>query len=203
MTRTERNQHPAALLKDRHSRSGLIHQSELARKNGAGAHNWGSYSQENDLEAAARRDADAEAEADEGGNAGAGDGADVEGVFDMEGDEGLGPLPVPKGPKGMEVANGVDGEAGKGKQDDAISTSPTESMSSLDSVGGQGQKGRRMSNVSDEERERARAYREGVMHKGQPDLAHIARTSYGIAQSPPSFSTSPIKAMGALGAFQK
>jgi hypothetical protein len=75
---------------------------------------------------------------------------------------------------------------------------------------------RRMSNVSDEERERARVYREGVMGRGREssrdclaqtkltaiavDLAGIAKTSYGIAQSPPnnSFGTSPTSRVGHL-----
>jgi hypothetical protein len=41
-------------------------------------------------------------------------------------------------------------------------------MSSIDSVHSNGKAGqRRMSNVSDEERERARVYREGVMGRGR------------------------------------
>lgn len=202
MTRTERNQYPAALLKDRHSRSGLVHQTEVARKNGAGAHNWGSYTEESDLEAAARRDADAEVEADGGEPRAVAQAPQA--MFEMEGEESLGPLPVPKAV--LEITR-VNGYADKGNHDDAISTSPSESMSSLDSVGGHGlgqvQKERRMSNVSDAERESAKVYREGVTRNGQlVDLAHIARTSYGIAQSPPSFSTSPIKAM-AMGSHKQ
>jgi len=182
MTRTERNQYPAALLKDRHSRSGLATEKEVQRKKGAGAHNWGAFSEENDMEAAANRDAFAEAEAD--------------GMFDME--DGVAPLPdAPGMPDGVAAALKTDTTPYK-TSDDVISTSPTESMSSLESLAPT--KGRRMSNVSDEERERARLYREGIMHKGhghgRPSLTNIARTSYGIATSPPTgLATSPTKAI--------
>lgn len=150
------------MLKDRRSRSGLTNQSETQRKNGAGAHNWGSYEQEGELEAAATRDAEQE----------------QDDVFDMEGDlqtnqnandnenghEGgykVGPL--------GRLPKAADGEALEGQggnvERDVIATSPSDSMSSIDSVAG-GKGGRRMSNVSDEERERARLYRENVKHKG-------------------------------------
>ena len=155
------------------------------------------------------------------------------GVFSMEGEEA-----VPK--KDLVHPNGGDFRDEGIKVDpkdigavkDMIATSPCESMSSLDSASnGRIEMGRRMSNVSEEEREKARAYREGVRgemkrggksqqvvyiilsisrisvasldrarakaaasvgHSRQEadvlgvDLAHIAKTSYGIAQSPPS-----------------
>jgi len=64
-------------------------------------------------------------------------------------------------------ASGGDVEGNKG-----IAHSPSDSMSSIDSANGNSNgKGpgmqRRMSNVSDEERERARVYREGVMGRGR------------------------------------
>jgi len=209
MTRTERNQNPAALLKDRHSRSGL-NKNELQRKQGAGAHNWGSFRQEGQYESQADNDIEDERE-----------------IFDMEGDGDIVTpmLNVNKKVEGdvdggvdpvndvndvvadrMATANGNDVEGGIKD----LAHSPSESMSSLESAEAQNkmndgggiagrQPMRRMSNVSDEERERARVYREGVMNKGGVDLAHIARTSYGIAQSPPnSFSTSPTKGKGVM-----
>lgn len=107
---------------------------------------------------------------------------------------------------------------------EVIATSPTDSTSSIESGG----KGRRMSNVTDEERDRARVYRENYKHNARKsphlppclsaptspftycakrshlavDLAHIAKTSYGIAQSPPngnSFATSPTKGLHVSG----
>ena len=48
-----------------------------------------------------------------------------------------------------------------------IAHSPSDSMSSIDSVNSNKGGQRRMSNVSDEERERARVYREGVMGRGR------------------------------------
>jgi hypothetical protein len=63
----------------------------------------------------------------------------------------------------------VDGDElnaqGKDMNKEVIATSPSDSMSSLDSAAGI-KGGRRMSNVSDEERERARLYRETFKHHG-------------------------------------
>lgn len=190
MTRTERNQYPAALLKDRKSRSGMNQPSEVQRKNGAGAHNWGSFKQEGEMELAA--DADAQLEGED--------------IFDMESDN-VSPLRNNKAKRDDNGDQELDGLADTKDLKDVISTSPSDSMSSLDSADGQGKNHRghpgapqrRMSNVSDEERERARVYREGALGKGGIDLAHIARTSYGIAQSPPGagiLGTSPTKAKG-------
>jgi len=153
----QRNQNPAALLRDRHSRSGLLKSTEQLRKNGAGAHNWGSFRQEGEAELA----------------------ADADAMFEMEGDDApLAPLPshAPEGEiAGMAVV-GLEGDK------EGIARSPSESMSSVESdagVNGNGSGhgvtnggakpviGRRMSNVSEEERERARVYREGVMTKGK------------------------------------
>jgi len=175
MTRTERNPFPAAVQKDKHSRSGLV-KSESLRKQGAGAHNWGSFKEEG----AYKSQADADA-------------ADEQAIFAMEeqGDN-VAPLNAKQAHDPIldtSVANG-DVEGNKG-----IAHSPSDSMSSIDSVNINGKAGqRRMSNVSDEERERARVYREGVMGRGPVDLAGIAKTSYGIAQSPPNnyvLGTSP------------
>ena len=144
LTTTQRNQAPAALLKDRHSRSGLPLKAELARKNGAGAHNWGSFKEEGDLEQQAFNDADAE-------------------VFDMDAPVGAEPI-IP---------------TAKHAEADTIATSPSESMSSTSDAGvGEVkpvQLNRRMSNVSEEERERARVYREGV----------VRRASHNGSASPP------------------
>jgi hypothetical protein len=76
------------------------------------------------------------------------------------GDDKLTPL-KPQGQGNGEIE--IEGLGKKDLQRDVIATSPTDSMASIDSAQG---KGRRMSNVSDEERERARVYREGVMGKG-------------------------------------
>jgi len=134
----------------------------MQHKQGAGAHNWGSIRQVGDMES--------QAEADAG-----------EGMFDMDNDnDAVGELPAtPKqrGASGDNLDMAMGAGANKDLMKDAISTSPTDSMASLDSVspkdggpGGAGAKGRRMSNVSDEERERARVYREGVMAGGGESL---------------------------------
>ena len=102
-------------------------------------------------------------------------------MFDLEGenDDNVGALPAGKGNAnanaGAVVAEPEADEqfANKDLAREAIATSPSESMSSLDSAGGRG--GRRMSNVSDEERERARVYREGVMGKG----GELTRDQFG------------------------
>lgn len=145
----QRNQNPAALLRDRHSRSGLLKNTEQLRKNGAGAHNWGSFRQEGEHEQEAGADA----------------------LFDMEDTENRDPASRPP----SLVQDAEVGSENKEVLGDPA-TSPSESMSSLDSGEAQvngngggnkvGMGPRRMSNVSEEERERARVYREGVMNKG-------------------------------------
>ncbi|WVR03271.1 hypothetical protein IAU60_000262 [Kwoniella sp. DSM 27419] len=184
MTRTERNQYPAAMQKDRHSRSGLS-KTELAHKGGDGAHNWGSHRHQGADEAGGVADADAERE-----------------MFNLDEDQ-LAPLHIVTQPKPSDAGNDIRGDV-----EGNIARSPSDSMSSIDSASsdadaGTGAKpilgGRRMSNVSDAERDQARSYREGLMNKGGVDLANIARTSYGVAQSPPTnqyIGTSPTKARG-------
>jgi Hyaluronan / mRNA binding family len=62
MTRTERAAFPRAVVKDRSlSRSGL---DKSIRKNGAGQHNWGSISDEAELEFAALEDEEHDIAAD-------------------------------------------------------------------------------------------------------------------------------------------
>jgi len=170
MTRTERNQYPAALLKDRHSRSGLT-KAETDRKHGAGAGNWGSHAQEGEFE----RQAD----------------DDATGMFDMDDNDNdeVMPLKTPQQTKRKDSA--ADDEEGqvinKDMMKEAVATSPADSVhsSSSQNDGKRPGQGRRMSNVSDEERERARVYREGVMAGGGPvNLANIARTSFGVASPP-------------------
>lgn len=136
------------MQKDKHSRSGLV-KSESLRKQGAGAHNWGSFKEEGAYKSQADTDA-----------------ADEQAVFAMEeqGDN-VAPLNAKQTHDPIldtSVANGdVEGNNG-------IAHSPSDSMSSIDSVNINGKAGqRRMSNVSDEERERARVYREGVMGRGR------------------------------------
>ncbi|WWC85531.1 uncharacterized protein L201_000395 [Kwoniella dendrophila CBS 6074] len=150
MTRTERAQNPAAISKDKHSRSGLT-KTELSHKNGDGAHNWGSNKSKGQDEYLGNEDANGE-------------------IFQLDEDQ-------------FQARN-------------EISSSPTESTSSLDrdrerpQLGNKGQ--RRMSSYSEEERKEALQFR-GDWNKAGVDLAHIARTSYGIAQSPTEISTSPSK----------
>jgi hypothetical protein len=151
MTRShkQRNQNPAALLKDRHSRTDRA-KTELNHKDGGGAHNWGSLSREEQYESEARADADKERD---------------EGVFDMENEnEQVAPLPQRKASGDVDA----NGNANSGAAFEAVS--PTDSMSSLDSAAsapkGLQAVGRRLSNVSDEERDKARQYREGVRASG-------------------------------------
>ena len=154
----QRNLFPAAVQKDKHSRSGLV-KSESQRKQGAGAHNWGSFSQEGEYENMANTDA-----------------ADERAIFEMEQENADGvPALIKKSTKSVSdpLMNGNGhGHANtdvEGNKD--IAHSPSDSMSSLDSAShngkGPGAGQRRMSNVSDEERDRARVYREGVMNKGR------------------------------------
>ncbi|CAK9786468.1 hypothetical protein CC85DRAFT_287048 [Cutaneotrichosporon oleaginosum] len=143
MTRTERNTSPAAIMRDRHSRTGLT-KSEFERKGGAGAHNWGSLNDEERAEHEGRLDAELETAMFDDGSAPA-DGDKVEDLPERE---------TPAAPQ------------------------------------------RRMSQVSDQERADALRYREGGLKQNGVDLANIARTSHGIAQSPPANSvlgTSPLR----------
>lgn len=110
----------------------------------------------------------------------------------------------------LHNADKVTGANAGGNSFEAVS--PTASMASFDSSHSAqntegsvpkdikqapGMGGRRMSNVSDEERDKARSYREGVRAQGGPtNLADIAKTSFGVS-SPPNgngFGTSPTRA---------
>ncbi|RDB17259.1 hypothetical protein Hypma_001706 [Hypsizygus marmoreus] len=63
MTRTARSSFPRAIIKDRsESKSGL---DKSVRKNGAGAHSWGSLADERELELAAMDDEGLELEEEE------------------------------------------------------------------------------------------------------------------------------------------
>ncbi|ODN75496.1 hypothetical protein L202_06626 [Cryptococcus amylolentus CBS 6039] len=189
MTRTERDTYPAAVQKDKHSRSGLT-KTELAHKSGAGRHNWGSLRTKGDDESFGRQDGDLEV-LDEPIPDEATDIFD----FESEGDD----FPVGRN---LTSDAGNDFKGLNIQQRDAkfesqgVATSPTESTGSFDSVD-RPDLGRRGSSVTDQERERARHFREGVLHKKAGrgiDLADIAKTSYGIAQSAPTNSyigTSP------------
>jgi hypothetical protein len=150
--------------KDKHSRSGLV-KSESLRKQGAGAHNWGSFKEEGAYKSQADDDA-----------------ANEQAIFAMEeGGDNVAPLNARKQSHDpildTSAVNG-DVEGNKG-----IAHSPSDSMSSIDSVGQGNAKGgqRRMSNVSDEERERARVYREGVMGRGR-ESAFLAVRSEANSQ---------------------
>jgi hypothetical protein len=77
------------------------------------------------------------------------------------GGNGHGNLQIDSDPMNNGSADTLNGGNDKG-----IAHSPSDSMSSMDSAGSRPAGGRRMSNVSDEERDRARIYREGVMNKG-------------------------------------
>ncbi|GMK54666.1 hypothetical protein CspeluHIS016_0112520 [Cutaneotrichosporon spelunceum] len=144
MTRTERNTSPAAIMRDRHSRTGLT-KSEFERKGGAGAHNWGSLNDEERAEYDGKLDAELETAMFDDGTEGAeGDADKVEEMAERE---------APAAPP------------------------------------------RRMSQVSEQERADALRYREGGLKQNGIDLANIARTSHGVAQSPPSnvLGTSPLR----------
>lgn len=154
----QRNQYPAAVLKDRHSRTGLD-KTQWNHKNGDGAHNWGSTARKGDDEASGRLDGEAEAEA-------ALDELPSSDVFDLDEEinDPVGAMPVTD--SGNDFKPMDLGKRGSIQGQSNIATSPTDSMSSLDSADRPGM-GRRMSAVSDEEREKMRLYREGVLHKKQ------------------------------------
>ena len=105
--------------------------TEALKKNGAGAHNWGSFQQEPEFEL--EGDLDAQRALDD------------------------------------NVANENLADEAKDDLSD-IQTSPSSSNSSLETAavlgGAVNIPGRRLSNVSDEEREKARVYREGVIKRG-------------------------------------
>ncbi|KAJ9120135.1 hypothetical protein QFC22_003033 [Naganishia vaughanmartiniae] len=175
MTRTERNIYPAALAKDRHlSKSGL---DKSLRKNGAGAHNWGSFEEQAHPY--------------------------VHHTFD---DAKLPPPSQPSKVGEEDVDLGNDGAA----QDDQLAASPSAAAAiNIDGGGEQAEKGvpnggmqRRMSNMTDEEREKAKAWRHGALNRDSLDLASIARTSGAFSQSPPNadsiLSTSPVMNMSAM-----
>ena len=158
---SQRNQNPAALLRDRHSRSGQVKNTEQLRKHGAGAHNWGSFRQEGEHEVAAGADA----------------------MFEMEDDVTLAPLPTLStqdrvgiegmGGSGVGVETGGDGQSESLSSVESSTSASASTLMDQEAVGnggGHGQSGglggRRMSGVSEEERESARTYREGIMNKG-------------------------------------
>ena len=93
-------------------------------------------------------------------------------MFEMEGDDAsLAPLPT--GARTTAESDHLSMGGVEKKEElvlgdgSATSTSPSDSMSSFESdAGAKPVIGRRMSNVSEEEREKARVYREGVMNKG-------------------------------------
>jgi hypothetical protein len=159
------------VLKDRHSRSGLL-KSELERKRGAGAHNWGSFAQEGQYESLA--DADAQRDIgdldasdlvnNEGDEAELNADADADVLADLPSDQGgIGGTADETGIN-PDVPKDFTRETARAIVDaNGVARSPTDSTSSLDSArGGQ----RRKSSVSEEEREKARLYRERAMHKG-------------------------------------
>lgn len=141
----QRNQSPAALLKDKHSRSGLASPTERDRKNGAGAHNWGSFSQEGDYEAQARVDAE----------------NDKDDVPDLHNAD-----KVTGANAGGNSFEAVSPTASMASFDSSHSAQNTEGSVPKDIKQAPGMGGRRMSNVSDEERDKARSYREGVRAQG-------------------------------------
>ncbi|TXT06051.1 hypothetical protein VHUM_03524 [Vanrija humicola] len=78
----------------------------------------------------------------------------------------------------------------------------TETADTEDSAGGQ----RRLSQVTDEEREAALRYREGGLKQNGVDLSSIARTSYGVATSPTNssvLSTSPLRTKAGFSAVSR
>ncbi|KAJ9103934.1 hypothetical protein QFC21_002397 [Naganishia friedmannii] len=175
MTRTERNIYPAALAKDRSvSKSGL---DKSLRKNGAGPHNWGSF--EEQTHPYIHHNLDNAKLPLQNQN--------------FRGDE-----------EDIDLDNADDA------QNDQMATSPsTAAAINVDGGGEQAEKGvpnggmqRRMSNMTDEEREKAKAWRHGAMNRDSLDLASIARTSGAFSHSPPNadaiLSTSPVMNMSAM-----
>jgi hypothetical protein len=127
--------------------------TERDRKHGAGAHNWGSFSQEGEYEAQARRDADDEVEygADED---------DKDQVTDLRKVDAAG---ANTGGKSFEAVSPTDSMA---SFDSSTSNQNNEGSVPKDIKHAPGMGGRRSSNVSVEERNKARDYRDGVKGQG-------------------------------------
>lgn len=169
---SQRNQYPAAVLKDRHSRTGLD-KTQWDHKNGDGAHNWGSTARKGEDEATGRMDGEAEAEA-------ALDEMPSSDVFDLDEEinDPVGAMPVTDAgndfkPMDLRKRGSIEGQSN-------IATSPTDSMGSMDNGDRPGM-GRRMSAVSDEEREQMRLYREGVLHNKQGWFPHPFQLFFSYA----------------------
>ncbi|KAL7420359.1 hypothetical protein Q5752_005329 [Cryptotrichosporon argae] len=194
MTRTERSQAPAALLKDRHSRTGLT-KTEQGHKHGAGVHNWGSFTEEGRLESQGASDAAMDNLFDDGADNEADDSNVDEGEADDDNDSvgelgrGLGVTQRVAAGEADMMAAPKDAKASPADDASDAAHSPTDARPVP---------GRRMSSFTPEEWEQAKLFRERGIRKDSKDLdlAHIARTSYGVSQSPPSvgaFATSPTK----------
>ncbi|WWC67102.1 uncharacterized protein I206_101009 [Kwoniella pini CBS 10737] len=169
MTRTERAQGPAAISKDKHSRSGLT-KTELSHKNGDGGHNWGSDRTKQQDELMGEKDASDE-------------------LFNLNENININDNKR-KNRRKSSLNSDNDNESN-------LSNSPNQSIGSIierpNFINGIGGNQRRMSSYSEEEQKEAFKFRSG-WNKNGVDLAQIARTSYGIAQSPPNntyMSTSP------------
>lgn len=96
-------------------------------------------------------------------------------MFDMDGDnDEVAPLKTPQS-KRKDSADEEGQVVNKDMMKEAVATSPADSVHSAqsDAGGKRPGQGRRMSNVSDEERERARVYREGVMAGGGESLVRF------------------------------
>lgn len=159
-------------MRDKHSRTGLS-KTEMGRKNGAGAGNWGSLNDEEAYEYDGRLDAEADR------NAAAEDAPEAE-------------------PVGNERVHNPT-------QADILERNPINGLDSRGVAQPIPGGGRRMSHASEEERAEALKYREGGLKQNGVDLASIARTSYGVAQSPPSngFSTSPLRQKAGFSAVSR
>ncbi|GHJ84004.1 hypothetical protein NliqN6_0406 [Naganishia liquefaciens] len=182
MTRTERNVYPAALAKDRSlSKSGL---DKSMPKNGAGPHNWGSYSElthpyiHHNLETAKLPPQSQDFRG--------ADDIDLDNVDDDETPE----TEMAASPS-TAAALHADAPAEQDKTDEAPA----------------GGKQRRMSSMTEEEREKARAWRHGAMNRDKVDLASIARTSGAFSQSPPAgdslLGSSPVNMRAMAGKLYK
>lgn len=148
-------------MRDKHSRTGLS-KTEMGRKNGAGAGNWGSFNDEERDEYEGRLDAESESANQEDAD---------------------------------DAANDGDERVHNPTQADLDERNPINDLDSRGVAQPIPGGGRRMSQLSESERAEALKYREGGLKQNGVDLASIARTSYGVATSPPSngFSTSPLR----------
>ena len=123
-------------------------------------------------------------------------GADA--MFEMEDDVGLAPLPETAHDRvGMDGTGGRSESISSGESSISTSASGSHMMDQevgMDGAGGGGRGqvgvlgGRRMSGVSEEERETARIYREGIMNKGGGEALNLP-LSLSLSLSPFSFST--------------